>query len=109
VFAAAFRREHLADDARLQVLCDPQGASYRALALTRGVWSILDPRVMARGLAAWRAGFRQAQVQGDPLQNGGVLVVNATGVICYRQASRFAGDHPDPHAVLRAVERCPLS
>jgi hypothetical protein len=45
------------------------------------------------------------EVQGDPWQQGGVFVIDATGRIRYSYVSRYAGDHPDPVPVVDILRR----
>jgi alkyl-hydroperoxide reductase/thiol specific antioxidant family protein len=100
-FAQAFR-EHLG--IATPVYTDPSLATYRLLDFKRGVTDVLlSPKVWANAARAWRGGFRQGRVQGDPWQLGGVLVVRADETVAYRYASAAAGDHPPVADVLRAL------
>lgn len=89
-----------------RLLTDPTGESYCAVELQRGVASSLNPAVLGRGLRALWAGFRQTKIVGDPLQQGGALVIAPDGREVYRHASASAGDHPSTSALLRAVTAC---
>ena len=55
--------------------------------------------------SAWAKGFRQGATQGDPWQQGGVLVVRAGGeaVLCF--ASEEAGDLAPTAEVMAAARR----
>jgi NAD(P)-dependent dehydrogenase (short-subunit alcohol dehydrogenase family) len=99
-FAAAFR-----EDQRLEgpLLVDPELRAYRAAGLRRGRALALSPRLAFHAVRAFRGGFRQAGVQGDPWQLGGVFVIRPGGALAFRHVSREAGDHPPVEAVLAAL------
>jgi hypothetical protein len=82
------------------VWVDTRRETYRFLKFNRSHLMLLDPRVWANGLRAARAGFRQVKTQGDPWQQGGVLVVRKGGEAVYSYASTTAGDHPQVDVVL---------
>lgn len=79
---------------QLPVWTDPKRQTYAHLGFKRGWLSVLDPKVMAFALRTMKAGFRQGRTQGDPVQQGGVLVVKRGGQVVYGYASAAAGDHP---------------
>jgi hypothetical protein len=49
-------------------------------------------------------GHFQTRVLGDGKQLGGVFVIMPGGTLTYRYLSEVAGDHPDPNAVVAALE-----
>ncbi|HEY5658919.1 MAG TPA: SDR family NAD(P)-dependent oxidoreductase [Myxococcota bacterium] len=100
-FAAAFREDHALD---CPLLVDPELRAYRAAGLRRGRVELLSPRLARHTARALRAGFRQAGVQGDPWQLGGVFVIRPGGALTYRYVSREAGDHAPVEEMLRALE-----
>jgi NAD(P)-dependent dehydrogenase (short-subunit alcohol dehydrogenase family) len=55
-------------------------------------------------MRAWRSGFRQSGVQGDPWQLGGVFVIRPEAELVYRYVSREAGDHAPAEEILAALE-----
>jgi hypothetical protein len=99
--ARAFRDEQ---KMVVPLLTDPSRQSYCALQMRRGLASSLAPAVLVRGLRALGAGFRQSRVAGDPLQQGGVVVIAPGGVERFRFISRDAGDHPTPAQILSALQ-----
>ncbi len=102
--ARAFRDE---EQLTVPLLTDPSRQSYCALQMRRGLDSVLSPAVLVRGFRAWRAGFRQSHVAGDPLQQGGVVVIAPGGVERFRYISQDASDHPTPAQILAVLERQP--
>ena len=100
-FARAFRDEQ---GITTPVYVDTERRAYEALGMKRGVLAALGSVAAVRHAArAWRAGFRQGPVRGDPWQLGGVLVVRPGGAIAYRHLSGEAGDHPAVADVLAAL------
>jgi hypothetical protein len=98
--AADFARQHAGPHA---VLSDPQRRAFAAAGMRRGWHTMLHWRFVANLWRSLRAGFRQAGVQGDPWQHGGVLVVGPSGRLLHQQIDTTAGDGLDLDAVLRAV------
>jgi hypothetical protein len=98
--ARAFRDEQ---QLAVPILTDPSREAYCALDMRRGLASVLAPAVLARGLTARVAGFRQSRVAGDVLQQGGVVVIAPGGVERFRFISQEAGDHPSPVQILAAL------
>ena len=90
--AADFARIHAGPHA---VLSDPQRRVFAAAGMTRSLRASLHWRLLANAWRAWRGGHRQGRVQGDPWQQGGVLVYDATGVLRYEQADAVGGDPLD--------------
>jgi NAD(P)-dependent dehydrogenase (short-subunit alcohol dehydrogenase family) len=82
---------------------DPELRSYRAAEMRRGRSELLSPRLASNALRALRSGYRQGEVQGDPFQLGGVLVIRPDGALSYRHVSRVAGDHPPLDDVIAAL------
>lgn len=87
------------------VFTDPSRRSYAQLGFRRGAFTVLSPRVLASAVRAWRAGFRQKKTQGDPVQQGGVLVLRRGGQAEYAFASEEAGHHPPIDEVIEAARR----
>jgi NAD(P)-dependent dehydrogenase (short-subunit alcohol dehydrogenase family) len=102
-FAAAFR-EDLGLPPELVLLIDPELRAYRAAGLRRGRVEVLSPRLPLNALRAFRAGFRQTGVEGDPWQLGGAFVIRPDGACTFRQSSREAGDHARLEDLLAALE-----
>ena len=85
---------------------DKRRRTYRHLGFKRGPGStLLSLATMRHALRAWRKGFRQGATQGDPWQQGGVLVVRPGGeaVLCF--VSEEAGDLAPTAEVMAAARR----
>jgi hypothetical protein len=85
---------------------DPQRRTYRHLGFKRSPGSTLfSLATMKHALRAWRKGFRQGATQGDPWQQGGVLVVRRGGAVVFCHASEEAGDLAPTPEVMAAARR----
>lgn len=85
----------------LPVWTDPKRQTYAHLGFKRGWASVFDLASIKYSLRAMAAGFRQGRTKGDPIQQGGVLVVRRGGAVEYAYASAVAGDHPPVDEVIR--------
>ena len=102
--ARAFSAEQAVD---VQIVTDPTRQAYCAMEMRRSRGSVLSARVFRRALRAWGRGFRQTRPAGDPFQQGGVVIIDGTGVERYVFISREAGDHPPPEDILAALRAVP--
>lgn len=86
-----------------RVLTDPSRLSFDAAGMRRDMWATLHPGVIGHALRAARAGFVQGLTQGDPWQQGGVLLIRPGGEIVWSHISQAAGDHEDVDVLMNAV------
>lgn len=108
VFVGSGTPAMAADFARTQagspvVLSDPTRATFQAAGMRRSAWATLHWRLLVNAWRALRAGFRQTRVLGDVWQQGGVLVLDAAGIVRHRQVDRAGGDELDLQGVLAAA------
>lgn len=89
----------------LRSLVDTDKKTYRALAMKHGASTTMTAASGLRALAALSRGHIQTSTKGDPLQQGGVLVVAAGGHPVFFQRSEFAGDHAGLEEILIALEQ----
>lgn len=85
---------------------DPKMGTYRALNLKYGIWRTFDPLSLKgwmTALTAFRAGFRNKKVTGDPWQQGGLFLVMPNGQVPYHYISKNAGDLPPVDDVMAAL------
>lgn len=90
-------------DLHFTLLTDPEGQSYATAGFRRGLTSTFNLRVLGNGLQAFRQGYRQTSVQGDPVQQGGAFVIGRGGELRYQFVSQQAGDHPALADLLAAL------
>lgn len=83
---------------------DPSLATFEAAKLKRGVTRTLDPRGVLTSLKALSRGQRQGRTQGDPWQQGGLLVIAPGGEVLWQHASERPGDNATAADVVRALE-----
>ena len=102
--AADFARQHAGP---WPVLSDAKQRAFAAAGMRRGLFTTLHWRTLWNALRALRRGYRQGRVQGDPLQQGGVLVLDARGQLLHQQFDAAGGDPIDLDAVVDAVATAP--
>ena len=98
--AQDFRRQHAGPH---PVLSDADRKAFRAAGMTRSLLATLHWRTFRNASRAFRRGFRQSRVQGDPWQQGGVLVFDATGALRHQQRDAAGGDELDLDALVAAL------
>ena len=98
--AADFQHAHASPH---QVFSDVTRRSYQAAGMRRSCWSFLHWRFLRNAARAFRNGFRQTKVLGDPWQQGGVLVFDSHGRLRHQQIDAVAGDKLDLGAVVAAL------
>jgi hypothetical protein len=89
------------------IVTDPEKVAYKALSLVHGVGGMKAFTMVGAGVRAWRKGYRQGHLQGDPLQQGGVFVIDRQGHAVFAQRSGTAGDHANLPDVMAAVQGLP--
>jgi len=93
----------LTDIAR--VVTDPSLKAFDAAGMVRSRWSTFGPRGLLNLARSLARGFKQTTIEGEPLQQGGVIVVAADGTIAYVQVEQAAGDHAPNDEVVAAAMR----
>jgi hypothetical protein len=78
----------------VDVLTDPTLAAYRAADLARGTWATLNPVSLYRVARAMARGYPHGPALGDPLQQGGTLLVDHGGRLAFYHRNAGVGDHP---------------
>lgn len=100
--AKAIQKELQIPDVR--IFSDPKGMAYERAGLRRGILPLLRPRAVGNYLRAFFSGYVPRKVQGDSLQQGGVLVVRPGGTVAYAFRSRVAGDAPPLGEILGVLQ-----
>lgn len=86
------------------IYTDPSRAVYQAAELKRSVASTINPLGFGKALRAFAGGQRQALVpQGDPWQQGGVLVIAPSNEVVWHYISGRAGDDPSVTQIVDAI------
>ena len=98
--AAAFRESFALE---FLVLSDTERASYRAAGFHRGVGRALGPKAVGYIVGSLTRGNSARQVQGDPWQLGGAVVVAQGGDLLYTHQEAFTGDHVTVDKLLDAL------
>ncbi|MGB0645566.1 MAG: peroxiredoxin-like family protein [Bradymonadia bacterium] len=79
------------------VFTDPSRRVYRELGMKRKIG--LNLKSVSRAISAFKDGHRQTQVQGDPWQQGGVVVFDNTGRVTLCVPDNEAGSEIPWHDV----------
>jgi hypothetical protein len=87
------------------VYTDPARVVYDALGMRHGLGKTLGVSALKNGLRAYRSGFRNYGVQGDPWQQGGTVIITKTGDVAYRFIAEAAGDEASPKVILSVLDR----
>lgn len=99
-FIAGFREQTHYDG---PIYTDPSLTTYRAAELKRSAARTFDPRALGNTVRAFARGARQGRTQGDPWQQGGVLVVAPDGEVKYHHASDRPGDNASADDIVAAL------
>lgn len=99
--AADFREKQ---DVPFPLLVDRTKQTYRALEMKRGtLWDVAGPPVWLRFAKGIFGGHGVDKPKQDPLQMGGVLVVDRGGDVLYEFRASASSDAPPIEDVLAAV------
>ena len=85
------------------VYTDPKRLTYKALGFTRSIGATFRLSTLTSGVRAASSGHRQHALQGDPWQQGGLVVVNPAGDVLYHHINKDAGDHAPVEEVLAVL------
>lgn len=87
--AREFMFEHGLNDG---VFTDPSRRLYKALAMKHGMGRTFNVRAVRHAQRAYRSGFQQRGVKGDPWQQGGNVAVSSKGEVIAIQRAEVAGE-----------------
>ena len=103
---------HYCDKAEATFPClgDPERAGYRSVGFERGTWwsvairDLITNPVESISLVA-KADFEAAALPAsDPLQLGGLIIVDRDGMLRYRHPAKKPDDLPENAEILRALD-----
>jgi len=83
---------------------DPSLKSYQLLDFKKSVKSLFGFKTIKTALHALSTGYLQKGIQGDALQQGGVVVVDSDGMPVYFYANSEAGDHAPLDEIIDACK-----
>jgi peroxiredoxin len=86
-----------------EIVTDPTLRAFDAASLERSYRSNLSPAALKNFARALLHGFRQTHVEGNPQQQGGVMLVEPDGSLAYVHRDRVAGDHAPTAKVVAAA------
>lgn len=95
-------REKLAE-LPITIATDPSLKAFEAADLERSVLATIGPGAVR---AAWRArkqGYRQVGIEGDKLQQGGMLLLDREGGAAFYHRNDNLGSHADPEEMVKAA------
>jgi peroxiredoxin len=101
----AFVERHALGGAAVEVVTDPSLRAYEAMGLVRSAWATVGPRALYELARAMGEGHPHRPVEGDPTQQGGVILVDARGVVRFIHRNRSLGDHAAASDLVEAALR----
>ncbi|MEM7153916.1 MAG: peroxiredoxin-like family protein [Myxococcota bacterium] len=104
-FMDAFVERTAIDLEAVDLVTDPSLAAHETLSLVHSTASAYGPRALWGLARALAGGFRQSRIEGDNLQQGGVVVIDRHGCIAYLHRDRATGDHAPTNDVVDAAMR----
>jgi hypothetical protein len=99
-FLAGFREQTGWDG---PLYTDPSLTVYRAAGLKRGMTRTFHPFALGGTIRALARGARQGRTQGDPWQQGGVIVVARDGRVRWHHAADHSADNPSADDIAAAL------
>jgi len=97
-------REQLADQP-ITIVTDPSLKVFEAADLERSVLATVGAKAIKAAWRARKAGYRQPGIEGDKLQQGGMLLLDRAGQPVFYHHNDHLGDHADPKAIVDAARR----
>ena len=86
-----------------ELYTDPKRLTYTALGAKRGMLSLVNPRAAVAFARSLKSGHGRTGAAGDPLLQGGELVIAPGGKITFLHLAGYAGDHASVASVLAAL------
>ncbi len=103
MFIEGFVEREKLDDQPVTIVTDPSLKIFQAADLERSVLATIGPSAIKDAWRARKAGYRQVGIEGDKLQQGGVLLLDKSGAAAFYHRNDNLGDHADPAAVVAAA------
>jgi len=103
-----FIERFLLVDKPVEVVTDPSLASFRAAGLARSPWATFGPKSVWDAIRAIGGGHINRWGQGDNLQQGGIVLVDAAGRVAWYHRNLSIGDYPPSVEIVDAAIRVVL-
>ena len=100
-----FIERFLLVDKPVEIVTDPSLTSFRAAGLVRSWWAIFGPKALWEVIRALGHGHINRWGQGDNLQQGGILLVDAEGKVAWYYRNLSIGGHPPSVEIVDAAIR----
>ncbi|MEQ9322407.1 MAG: peroxiredoxin-like family protein [Polyangiaceae bacterium] len=101
----AFERRQRLEGYPYVALTDPELEAYRAAGLERSAWAVFGPRALAREIVVRTMGYQSHELEGDVLQQGGVALVDAEGVLRFFATPPVAAEPIPAERIVDAAMR----
>ncbi len=80
--------------------------AYRAFGMREGTMlELFGPQAIINAAGSFGRGARQGAATGNALMLGGVVLIDATGIVRYAMFERYTGEHPAFSDILAEVQR----
>jgi hypothetical protein len=99
----AFLERQDLSDKNVTVVTDPTLRSHQAAQLDRSSWATIGPRAVKDAVVAFARGYRQTGIEGDRLQQGGVVLLDREGKVAFHHSNPSLGAHADAAKLLEAA------
>ena len=103
LFISGFRERNRLLHLPIDVFSDEKLESYQQLQLAYGFRYGLGPRGIYEMAKAFVRGHRSSNIQGDPRQQAGALLIDQEGVVQFYHRNESLGDHVSPSALVKAA------
>lgn len=97
-------REKLADQP-IEIVTDPSLKIFELADLERSLGATVGPSAIKAAWRARKAGYRQVAIEGDRLQQGGMLLIDRAGGAAFHHRNQHLGQHADPAELMAAARR----
>lgn len=108
-FIEGFVERHALADKRVEVVTNPTLGAFRAAGLLRSAWATFGPRSIVDEMRGLSRGLGFGGMKGDQLQQGGSLIVDASGVVAFYHRSESLGGHASAADLLDVAMRLAAS
>lgn len=105
---ARFTERFALSDKQVEIVTDPSLAIFEAAGLVRSVWAAYGPLAIRDMVRATGHGHVTRLGEGDALQQGGTVLIDAAGNVAWYHRNLSKGGHAPTVAIVDAVMRLVL-